>query len=66
MRREGPGAELASAYPAGGSQFFICKAVGWAVRQHAWTEPDWVRRFVADHDDRLSGLTRREALKHLC
>lgn len=45
--------------------FFIRKAIGWALRQHARIEPDWVRTFVAAHEDRLSGLSRREALKHL-
>ncbi len=48
-----------------GTEFFIRKAVGWALREHAKTDPDWVRSFVAAHDARLSGLTRREALKHL-
>jgi len=48
-----------------GREFFVRKAVGWALRQHARTDPDWVRAFVAEHDDRLSGLSRREALKHL-
>lgn len=48
-----------------GSDFFIRKAVGWALRQHARTDPHWVRAFVAEHEDRLSGLSRREALKHL-
>ena len=28
-------------------------------------DPDWVRAFVAAHEDRLSGLSRREALKRL-
>jgi 3-methyladenine DNA glycosylase AlkD len=45
--------------------FFLRKAIGWALRQHARTDPDWVRAFVAAHDDRLSGLSSREALKHL-
>jgi 3-methyladenine DNA glycosylase AlkD len=48
-----------------GREFFIRKAVGWALRQHARQDPDWVRSFVADHEDRLSGLSRGEALKHL-
>lgn len=48
-----------------GSEFFIRKAVGWALRQYARTDPDWVRAFVAEHDAELSGLSRREALKHL-
>lgn len=46
-------------------EFFIRKAIGWALRQHARTDPDWVRSFVADHEGRLSPLSRREALKHL-
>lgn len=43
--------------------FFVRKAIGWALRDFARTDPDWVRRFVADHE--LSPLSRREALKHL-
>lgn len=45
-------------------EFFIRKAIGWALRDYARVDPDWVRAFVAEHDD-LSGLSRREALKHL-
>ncbi|GAA1931088.1 DNA alkylation repair protein [Nocardioides hwasunensis] len=48
-----------------GKEFFIRKALGWALRQHARTDPAWVWRFVRTHTDRLSGLSRREALKHL-
>ena len=43
--------------------FFLRKAIGWALRQYARVDPDWVRRFVADNE--LSPLSRREALKHL-
>ena len=45
--------------------FFLRKAIGWALRQHARTDPQWVRTFVADRGDRLSPLSRREALKHV-
>ncbi len=45
--------------------FFLRKAIGWALRQHSWTDPDWVRAFVAAHDHRISRLSLREALKHL-
>ncbi|HEY8787904.1 MAG TPA: DNA alkylation repair protein [Actinopolymorphaceae bacterium] len=45
-------------------EFFIRKAIGWALRQHAWRDPAWVRAFVDDHPQ-LSGLSRREATKHL-
>ena len=48
-----------------GSEFFIRKAIGWALRQYGRTDPDWVRTFVDAHAARLSGLSRREALKHL-
>lgn len=46
-------------------EFFIRKAIGWALRQYARTDPVWVRAFVDRHTHRISGLSRREALKHL-
>lgn len=45
--------------------FFIRKGIGWALREYAKTDADWVRRFVAEREAILSGLTKREALKHL-
>jgi len=45
--------------------FWLRKAIGWALRQHARTDPDWVRAEVSRLGDRLSGLSRREALKQL-
>lgn len=48
-----------------GDEFFIRKALGWALREYARTNPSWVRSYVEEHGPRLSGLTRREALKHL-
>lgn len=47
------------------TSFWIRKAIGWALRQHSRTDPAWVRAEVAALGDRLSGLSRREALKHL-
>jgi 3-methyladenine DNA glycosylase AlkD len=49
----------------GSQEFFLRKAIGWALRQYAWTDPAEVRRYVRLHRDRLSDLSRREALKHL-
>jgi 3-methyladenine DNA glycosylase AlkD len=46
-------------------EFFVRKAIGWALRQHARTDPVWVVEFVDRHTHRISGLSRREALKHL-
>lgn len=48
----------------GDGEFFIRKAIGWALRDHARADPDWVRAFVDAHPG-LSPLSRREALKHL-
>ncbi|MGX9899752.1 DNA alkylation repair protein [Arthrobacter sp. SA17] len=46
-------------------EFFIRKAIGWALREYAKTDPEWVRAFVAEHSQDLSPLSRREALKNL-
>jgi 3-methyladenine DNA glycosylase AlkD len=48
-----------------GREFFIRKAIGWALRDHARSDPTWVRSFVAAREDRLSVLSQREALRHL-
>ena len=45
--------------------FFVRKAIGWALRQYARTDPGWVRAFVAAHGERMSGLSRREATRRL-
>jgi 3-methyladenine DNA glycosylase AlkD len=45
--------------------FFIRKAIGWALRQYAWTDPKEVARYVSEHESQLSGLSRREALKNI-
>lgn len=45
--------------------FWLRKAIGWALRSYAATDPVWVRALVDELDGRLSGLSRREALKHL-
>jgi 3-methyladenine DNA glycosylase AlkD len=45
--------------------FFIRKAIGWALRAYAWTDPDEVARYVRAHEAQLSGLSRREALKNI-
>ncbi len=46
-------------------EFFIRKAIGWALRQYARTAPEAVRRFVLQNRANLSGLSIREATKHL-
>jgi len=49
----------------GEKEIFIRKAIGWALRDYAYTRPEAVRAFLAQHGAQLSGLTVREAGKHL-
>jgi 3-methyladenine DNA glycosylase AlkD len=47
----------------GSKEFFINKAIGWALRQYAHTDPQAVKKFVRATP--LEPLSRREAMKHL-
>jgi 3-methyladenine DNA glycosylase AlkD len=47
----------------GSDEFFINKAIGWALRQHSRTDPQAVRKFVKSTP--LHALSRREAMKHI-
>jgi 3-methyladenine DNA glycosylase AlkD len=44
-------------------EFFLRKGIGWALRQYARVDAREVLRYVTAHADRLSPLSRREALK---
>jgi 3-methyladenine DNA glycosylase AlkD len=46
-------------------EFFLQKAIGWALRQYAWTDPREVARYVREHGSELSSLSKREALKNI-
>ena len=48
----------------GSKEFFLRKAIGWALRHYARIDPEEVVRYVAEHPE-LSGLSRREALKQI-
>jgi 3-methyladenine DNA glycosylase AlkD len=49
----------------GHPDFFVRKAIGWALRHYARTDPNAVRHYLAENRDRLSPLSVREASKHL-
>jgi len=49
----------------GESEFFLRKAIGWALRAYAKVEPEAVVSYVAANAGRLSPLTKREGLKTL-
>lgn len=44
-------------------EFFLRKAIGWALREYAKTDAAEVIRFVNKHRRRLSPLSKREALR---
>ena len=50
---------------AGHPDFFVRKAIGWALREYAKYAPDAVRAFVAAHRNQLAPLSAREALLHI-
>lgn len=46
-------------------EFFIRKAIGWALRSYAWTDPREIMRYVKTNRKRLSPLSVREATKNI-
>jgi 3-methyladenine DNA glycosylase AlkD len=44
--------------------FFICKAIGWSLRDYAWHDWKAVEAFLAEHGSELSPLSVREATKN--
>ena len=49
----------------GSNEFFINKAIGWALRDYSKTDPDWVRGFIKDHKGKLSSLSIKEGSKYI-
>lgn len=49
----------------GQTEFFINKAIGWALRDYSKTNPDWVRDFIDRHRHGMSPLSIREASRYL-
>ena len=47
------------------TEFFINKAIGWALRDYSKTNPDWVRDFIQMHKEGLTSLSIREGSKYL-
>jgi 3-methyladenine DNA glycosylase AlkD len=46
-------------------EFFIRKAIGWALREYSKSDPRWVAGFAAEYKERLSPLSYREAVRRL-
>lgn len=49
----------------GDREFFIGKAMGWALRQYGKSDPQWVLSWVRAHREAMTPLSMREALRHL-
>jgi len=46
-------------------EFFVRKAIGWALREYSKTDPEAVTAFAIEHREELSGLSFREATRHI-
>ncbi|MGX5376887.1 DNA alkylation repair protein [Ligilactobacillus sp. LYQ135] len=49
----------------GSGEFFINKAIGWALRDYSKTNPQWVRNFISKNQSKLSKLSVREGSKYI-
>ena len=49
----------------GSKEFFINKAIGWALRDYSKVNPEWVRDFIVKHKDELDKLSIKEASKYI-
>lgn len=49
----------------GSDEFFINKAIGWALRDYSKTNPDWVRGFIQRYGYLMSALSVREGSKYI-
>ena len=49
----------------GDNEFFINKAIGWALRNYSKYNPEWVREFIKKNKDNMANLSIREASKYI-
>ncbi|WP_314084704.1 DNA alkylation repair protein [uncultured Gemella sp.] len=49
----------------GDSEFFINKAIGWALRDYSKSNPEWVTKFIEKNRENMANLSLREASKYL-
>ena len=47
------------------TEFFINKAIGWALRDYSKTNPTWVAGFIEKNQERMADLSIKEASKYL-
>lgn len=49
----------------GSKEFFINKAIGWALRDYSKTNPNWVKEFINLHKDKMAKLSISEGSKYI-
>lgn len=49
----------------GSNEFFINKAIGWSLRDYSKTNPEWVRSFLDNYQEKMSKLSVKEASKYI-
>ncbi|WP_299571574.1 DNA alkylation repair protein [uncultured Leptotrichia sp.] len=49
----------------GQAEFFINKAIGWALRDYSKTNPEWVKNFIEKNKEKMAKLSIKEASKYL-
>ena len=49
----------------GSDEFFVNKAIGWALRDYSKTDPEFVKDFINKHKDEMNSLSIKEASKYI-
>ena len=49
----------------GQTEFFINKAIGWALRDYSKISPEWVKNFIEKNKENMAKLSIKEASKYL-
>ncbi len=68
LRKEKTNAELLEKIlknNLGQAEFFINKAIGWALRDYSKISPEWVKNFIEKNKENMAKLSIKEASKYL-
>jgi 3-methyladenine DNA glycosylase AlkD len=49
----------------GSDEFFVNKAIGWALREYSKTNSQWVKEFIDKYREQMCGLSIKEASKYI-
>ena len=49
----------------GSDEFFVNKAIGWALREYSKTDKEWIGDFIGRYKERMNGLSVREGSKYI-